>query len=348
MVGLAVAVTPLLSICIPTHHGRAAALAVALDSVLEQLPADNGEVEIVVCDNASEDATADIVDERRARHPAVITYHRNDTNIGFARNIVLAATLATGRFCWLLGSDDALAPGGLEHVLATLRADPQVTGLSVNRRNLDARLERPALPDTTALLGAHLRTDARAYSAASAAIGDIGLYLTYISGQIVDREHYLATAAAAPPSVIEPGYFMHLYIFTRMLVERPRWRWEPQAVVLNRTANDALVELLDGQVANYQVETLRDRAVVWAAALGRHSELFALLMRRSRAEYASPRSVLGFKLGRQHTLREDRLLLRTFGRYYAHDPRFWLLSLPALLAPHQAAKAIHRVFVRRR
>jgi len=348
MVGLAVAVTPLLSICIPTHHGRAAALAVALDSVLEQLAADDGEVEIVVCDNASQDATADIVGDRRARHPNVVSYHRNDTNIGFAHNIVRAVQLASGRFCWLLGSDDALAPGGLDRVLATLRAHPQLTGLSVNRRNLDARLAQPALPDTTALLGAHLRTAARSYNALHPAIGDLGLYLTYISGQIVDREHYLATAATAPPSVVDPGYFMHLYIFTRMLVERPLWRWEPQAIVHNRTANDALVELLDGQVARYQVETLRDRAIVWEAALGRDSEYFALLMRRSRAEYASPRSVLGFKLGRLHTWREDRLLLRTFGRYYGHDPRFWLLSLPALLAPHQAAKAIHRMFVSRR
>jgi len=70
-------------------------------------------------------------------------------------------------------------------------------------------------------------------------------------------------------------------------------------------------------------------------------------MRRSRAEYASPRSVLGAKLGQRHTWREDRLLLRTFGRYYARDPRFWLLSLPALLAPHQVAKQVHRAFVRR-
>jgi len=348
MVGLAVAVTPLLSICIPTHHGRAAALAVALDSVLEQLPSEGGEVEIVVCDNASQDATADVVIERRARHPDVLSYHRNETDIGFARNIVRAAQLAGGRFCWLLGSDDALAPGGLEHVLATLRAHPQITGLTVNRRNLDAALERPALPDPPALLGRELRAQSRGYTDARRALEDIGLYLTYISGQIVDREHYLAVAAGAPRPVAEPGYFMHLYIFTRMLVEQPHWRWEPRPDVLNRTENDALVQHLDRQVAVYQVETLRDRAVVWAAAVGAGSDLHALLVRRSRAYWGHPRNVLGFKLGASHTLREDVLLLRGFGRHFAGDPRFWLLSLPALLAPHQAAKAIHRLFVRRR
>ena len=348
MVGLAVAVTPLLCICIPTHHGRAAALAVALDSVLEQLPAQPADVEIVVCDNASQDATADVVGQRAARHPATLSYHRNETNIGFAHNIVRAAELASGRYCWLLGSDDALAPGGLEHVLAKLRAHPALTGLSVNRRNLDAALEHPSLPDPPALLAAALQAQPRTYADARAALQDVGLYLSYISGQIVDREHYLAVAAVAPAQVVEPGYFMHLYIFTRMLVEAPRWRWEPQPVVLNRTENDALVELLDRQVARYQVETLRDRALVWAAALGRNSDLYALLIRRSRAYWGAPRNVLGFKLGAAHGRREDRLLLCTFGRHFHGDPRFWLISLPALLTPHQVAKAIHRLFVRRR
>ncbi|MEJ7797551.1 MAG: glycosyltransferase family A protein [Solirubrobacteraceae bacterium] len=340
--------TPLLSICIPTHHGRAAALAVALDSVLEQLPSPDGEVEIVVCDNASQDATADVVQERRAHHLGVLSYHRNPTNIGFAHNIVRAAEHAAGRFCWLLGSDDALAAGGVENVLATLRAHPELTGLSVNRRNLDSALEHPSLPDPPALLSRELQAQPRAYADARAALEDVGLYLTYISGQVVDREHYLAVAAGAPPPVVEPGYFMHLYIFARMLVEQPRWRWEPRPVVLNRTENDALVEHLDRQVARYQVETLRDRAVAWAAALGRDSDLYALLVRRSRAYWGAPRNVLGFKLGAAHTRREDLLLLRGFGRHFAGDPRFWLVSLPALLAPHQVAKAIHRLFVRRR
>ena len=112
MVGLGPAVTPLLSICIPTHDGRAAALAVALDSVLDQLAPHAAAVEIVVCDNASQDATAAVVGERAARHRGTLAYHRNATNLGFARNIVRAAELAEGVFVWLLGSDDVLAPGG--------------------------------------------------------------------------------------------------------------------------------------------------------------------------------------------------------------------------------------------
>jgi hypothetical protein len=236
----------------------------------------------------------------------------------------------------------------LEHVLETLRAHPRLTGLSVNRRNLDAALERPSLPDPPALLSHELQEQARAYEDPRAALEDVGLYLTYISGQIVDRERYLTVAAGAPAPVVDPGYFMHLYIFTRMLVEAPSWRWEPRPVVHNRTENDALVELLDRQVALYQVETLRDRALAWAAAVGRDSGLYALLIRRSRAYWGAPRNVLGFKLGAEHTRSEDRMLLRSFGRHFGRDPRFWLLSLPALLAPHQVAKLVHRVVVRGR
>jgi glycosyltransferase involved in cell wall biosynthesis len=347
MVGLVVVTSPLLSICIPTHDGRAAALAVALDSILGQAADAGGEVEIVVCDNASVDGTADLVEQRRRQRTGMLVYHRNEENIGFAGNIVRATELAHGRFLWLLGSDDALAPGGLAHVLRTLHAHPQITGLSIGRRNLDAALEHPALPDPPALLGRELRAQPRSYDAVAPVLEDLGLYLTYISGQVVDRERYLTIAHAAPAAVLEPGYFLHLYVFTRMLLERPRWRWEPQQVVLNRTENDALVAQLDRQVARYQVESLRDRAVVWAAAVGPDSQLYELLNRRSRACYGSPRHVLGFKLGTGHTLREDRLLLRSFGRHHHRDPRFWLLSLPALLVPHPVAKLMHRMIVGR-
>lgn len=334
---------PLLSICIPTHHGRAATLATALDSVLRQLPEPRSDIEIVVCDNASADGTADIVAERSRHHPDTLSYHRHRENVGFARNLIAAAERAKGRHFWLLGSDDAIAPGGLTKVLQTLRANPQINGVSVNRRNFDATLTRPARSDAPTLLGQELQAQPRSYDAARPALEDLGLYLTYISGQIVSRDQFVAIARAAPAAVVEPGYYLHLYVFTRMLMEQPRWRWEPQQVVHNRTHNDAHPELFDHQAARSQVVLMRDRAVVWAAAVGPRTELYDLLTRRCRAFNASPRSVLGCKLGANHTLREDRLLLRNLGRHYCGDPRFWLVSLPALLAPHQAAKLLSRL-----
>ena len=60
-------------------------------------------------------------------------------------------------------------------MLATLRAHPQLTGLSVNRRNLDAQLAQPAPPDTTALIAAHLRSAPRSYDDVRPAIADVGL-----------------------------------------------------------------------------------------------------------------------------------------------------------------------------
>jgi abequosyltransferase len=53
---------PLLSFCIPTHHGRAAYLKEAIDSMLEQIVGQHeGDVQICVSDNGSDDGTAELL-----------------------------------------------------------------------------------------------------------------------------------------------------------------------------------------------------------------------------------------------------------------------------------------------
>ena len=55
---------PLLSLCIPTHHGRAVQLDRLLAEIAAQLP-DSGSVEVCVSDNGSRDETQEILERHR-------------------------------------------------------------------------------------------------------------------------------------------------------------------------------------------------------------------------------------------------------------------------------------------
>jgi len=105
-----------LTVGIPTYN-RAVDLSVAIESVLAQL---NGrfrdQVEILISDNASTDATREIVHAYMAQYPGVVTYRCNPGNAGFSRNVDAVVCHARGDFVLLLGDDDGLD----DHALATL------------------------------------------------------------------------------------------------------------------------------------------------------------------------------------------------------------------------------------
>src|SRR5438045_1154479 len=112
--------TPFLTIGIPTWC-RADYLKNNLLSLTRQiasLPPDA--VEIVVSDNASDDATPAICMEL-AQAFSFLRYHRNQTNIGANANFEQVITLAKGHYVWLLGDDDLIAEHSIEKVMHDIR-----------------------------------------------------------------------------------------------------------------------------------------------------------------------------------------------------------------------------------
>lgn len=107
--------TPRVSIVIPTYN-RAAYLPRTLASAAAQRCAD---IEIIVCDNASTDATGALVKTFRHDHPALaVRYIRHATNIGPVRNWFSGIAAARGAFTKILFSDDYLYPGCVHDLLA--------------------------------------------------------------------------------------------------------------------------------------------------------------------------------------------------------------------------------------
>ncbi len=97
-----------LSICIPTYN-RATLLAEALDALLAEVSG-NDQVEILISDNASTDATPTLARDYQARYPQ-IRYHRNVENVGFDGNVVVCIEQARGEYVAFFSDDDLPSPG---------------------------------------------------------------------------------------------------------------------------------------------------------------------------------------------------------------------------------------------
>ena len=116
------AAKPLLTIAIPTYN-RAEILKQLLSELAGQLENDP-RVELIVCDNASPDATQAVVDEYRKCGLAML-YVRNESNLGADRNILQCFSRAGGKYVLVLGDDDYILPGGLAKLLQILSGDEE-------------------------------------------------------------------------------------------------------------------------------------------------------------------------------------------------------------------------------
>ena len=99
---------PLVSVGLPVFNGEAF-LEEAIRSALGQTL---GDLELILCDNASGDRTAEICRDYAAREPR-IRYFRNPRNLGAAANYNLAFSHARGRYFKWLAHDDRMLPSFL-------------------------------------------------------------------------------------------------------------------------------------------------------------------------------------------------------------------------------------------
>lgn len=112
---------PKVSIGLPVYNGQNY-LAQAIDSILAQSFTD---FELIICDNASTDATESICRGYAAADPRV-RYHRNPQNLGAAPNFNLCVDLADGLYFKWAAHDDILTPDYLALCVAVLDSDPTV------------------------------------------------------------------------------------------------------------------------------------------------------------------------------------------------------------------------------
>src|SRR6476646_2411498 len=112
---------PKVAIGLPVYNG-AKYVAEAIESVLAQT---YGDLELVISDNASTDATEEICRDYTARDSRV-RYARAEQNGGAAWNFNRTFELSRGEYFKWLAHDDAIGPQYLARCLAVLDRDPGV------------------------------------------------------------------------------------------------------------------------------------------------------------------------------------------------------------------------------
>ncbi len=117
------AVEPLVSFCIPTWN-RQRYLASLLESLEGQLATFPYPYEIVIADNASTDATPEVVSQFTDRLP--IRYLRHAQNIGGFPNWQFVMSQAQGRYLVYLSDDDCVLGEPLAATIARMEDDPQI------------------------------------------------------------------------------------------------------------------------------------------------------------------------------------------------------------------------------
>jgi glycosyltransferase involved in cell wall biosynthesis len=122
---------PVLSVVIPTYS-RTKEMVDSVESIAAQVDGSlTDKVEIIVTDNASGPDTAAALKALAEAYPFV-NYRIHAQNVGATLQIFGAPFRARGRFTWVFGDDDALAPGGLAPIVEILeREDPAF--VSINR-----------------------------------------------------------------------------------------------------------------------------------------------------------------------------------------------------------------------
>jgi glycosyltransferase involved in cell wall biosynthesis len=115
----AAARAPLVSVGLPVFNG-ADFLELAIRSVLSQ---SQGDLELIVSDNASTDRTPEICRDYAASDKRIV-YRRNNENLGAAPNYDLAFAAARGRYFKWQAHDDELTPTYLERTVALLEQRP--------------------------------------------------------------------------------------------------------------------------------------------------------------------------------------------------------------------------------
>lgn len=109
----------ILSIAIPTWN-RSTQLRRCLNLLVPQI---SQCIEIIVCDNNSDDDTSKIAGDYSQK----INYYSHCRNIGPDNNILYCLSKSQGKYIWLLGDDDVISLKAVNSILKVLREYPSVS-----------------------------------------------------------------------------------------------------------------------------------------------------------------------------------------------------------------------------
>jgi glycosyltransferase involved in cell wall biosynthesis len=326
---------PLLTLAVPTFN-RAAQLAQLL-SVLEAqllaLPTHTAaQIELLVSDNASTDATHAVIAEAQQRLAAAgltLTAYHHAENIGADANFASCYRRARGHFFWLLGDDDLLTPNALAEVLPHLHnADGSPSELDLlYATSYGFRSDHLAERQSDKFHRRfHTFRSAREFAMV------VNIMFTFISGIIVNKSHLESVPHEDPEAFIGTNLVQLSWSLPLLLHHRRSialWTRPVAARIGNAhgySFGHVFGEQLDANIARLLPNRKDLSAPILNFALRRWFPSILIDVRSYSTD--------SLQLTEAHTV-----LRRAFG----HNPRYWLFTYPALAWPLPLAKLYTRL-----
>jgi abequosyltransferase len=315
-----------LSICIPTYN-RARFLPELLDSIINQVDL-NEPVEICVSDNASTDNTKEMIEQYRRQYPHIV-YFCFEQNRGADHNYLNAVKIASGTFCWLMGSDDRLISGAIPYVLTQL--DDSYAGYSVRTQPYDFALLKPR--HCTFFKKNDLLKDVEFKDAETIYIA-LGTHFGYISGHVVNRELWGRVISQIPNIHDYYNAYVHVYVIGRMIQLSPKWKYLSKLCVCTRGDNDSFLN--QGYLKRMCLD-IDGYTKIASDLFGRNSRVYRQHISKMCAQHIQ-HHVMVAKLKNIPDFMARALMITA--KNFWDLPVFWLMVMPIFIMPGWSLKAM--------
>lgn len=107
------------SVMVPTYNAQAF-ISECLESILIQ---DYPNIEVVISDDSSTDATVVVLERYKELYPDKIVLNVNSINLGITKNCNTAIRLCHGEYVCFFAGDDVMLPGKISRQVAELESD---------------------------------------------------------------------------------------------------------------------------------------------------------------------------------------------------------------------------------
>jgi glycosyltransferase involved in cell wall biosynthesis len=309
----------LLTITIPTFNRRDC-LDLLLESIAKQLAPVKKDVSVIVMDNHSSDQTPACC-KKWARQIERLVYIRNSENIGMSRNIIKCFEITQSAYSWIIGDDDILRLGVLQHIVDMLKQQQP----DLMHMNVEPFLGSPS-PDSIAFSGPV--TPRRMDNVSFTRI--VHIYTTFISGMIINKCAFHERALLASLHQHENTVIPQMAWILDILKHGQRFVYVPQRLVLARRQGSGgynlyktfsldLVNILDQQLPEKMGRIFKRRTIL---------KFLPTLIFMTRKN----------KIGGFAVTRDEELL---FKRAYSGFASYWLLMVPLLRLPLPLASLMY-------
>ncbi|MEH3121790.1 MAG: glycosyltransferase family 2 protein [Sphingomonas phyllosphaerae] len=314
---------PVLSICIPTYQ-RSSKLAVLLNSIICQ---DDPRLEVVISDNGSSDDTAEMVHGFSFLRP--LKWHQWEKNVGFDCNLMKVVSLAGGDYCWLVGSDDALTPGAVAHILDLIDTY-RPSGILPSATICDADLYPvPENPPVNPIPFEKISPNE--------IISSIGVYLGFFSLQIVRRDLWIQAASDERWQATAKNwsqYYMMLKIAANLAVNG--WLRDPTRVILYRSSS--FTDQID-EIGSIHTKIINDLTASMEAITATVPPYILKKFMNDRVQFEIRRDMFFWNNASQSWRNRMDMLLsggRILGKYYW----WWTKMVPIIIMPRGGVMAL--------